>query len=151
MIRDIVRLGSVGAAGLVGYVIGSRGLGLLPLAHDSVRVKMHLKRDPENSDRCVAITNDGKKIKAKREGFVAWKIVGPCRLPAGGRVQLRFDGGVSPLDEVEPTESRGYIAGIVLEDAVLRNYRYKVWAHFPETPGADYILEDPDLEIVMYF
>ena len=148
MISAVVRLVSAAAGALVGYVVGSRRGKLLGFSDASVRVHMHLKPDPANPNRCVAVTNENRRIKAKREWFVGWKIVGPCRLAKGGVVQLRFDKGVSPLNREEPTEEGGYIAGIVRQNAEVRNYSYKVWAHFPETPSADYILEDPDLEIV---
>jgi hypothetical protein len=148
MISAVVSLVSAAAGALVGYVVGSRRGMLLESPGVLVRVNMHLKPDPANPNRCVAVTNENRKIKAKREGFVGWKIVGPCRLATGGVVQLRFDRGDSPLNREEPTEEGGYIAGIVRQNAEVRNYTYKVWAHFPGTHGADYILEDPDLEIV---
>jgi hypothetical protein len=137
------------AAFVLGFLAGSGELGrpgLIGSGSKSTEIRLR----SGTAGRCVGDTKD-KHLKARREWFVGWAIKPQgCTLPSGGLVQVRFTSG-SPLLIEQPSGSDTYIAGYVNPSAENRTYPYKVWAHFPSSPSDDYILEDPDLEIVSYF
>lgn len=129
----------------LGYLAGSGRLGFG--GPTERRTIIMLRRHPSDAAKCISDTQD-RRMRAKREWSVAWRInQGQCQLATGGVVQLRF-ATTSPMNVGSPTETNGWISGIVRDNADILNYPYKVWAHFPQNPGQDYPLEDPDLEIV---